>query len=250
MSPPIHAFVNAPSPPLPLDEASLDLVLALSVFTHLTIEWSAWLVELHRVDNEQGHGLLLLRKRGVPITPTERPVQLELDAGIHEQVDFETVTRVVLTHLHYDHAGGMSLLPPSLPIVIQRGEWEAGRDAVAIERNYFHPIDYAAVEPQITLVEGDHDLLGDGSVQLMLTPGHTPGHQSVLVDDWLVIGGDVTHFASSLDDKRFPVFADDFAAQAASADRLCALRDRGVVVLPGHDPEVLKPGPVLPELPA
>ena len=140
MSPPINAFVNAPLPPLPLEEASLDLVLAMSVFTHLTTEWSAWLVELHRVlkpeglliasflgrgmsesvagepwvedrigmnvldlgtpwnyggpnvllspwwirahwgrafevleliDNERGHGLLLLRKRDRPIRPGE-----------------------------------------------------------------------------------------------------------------------------------------------------------------------------------
>jgi N-acyl homoserine lactone hydrolase len=94
------------------------------------------------------------------------------------------------------------------------------------------------------LVDGDHDLLGDGSIQLLLTPGHTPGHQSVRVGERLVIGGDVTHFASGLDDHRFPVFAADFAAQAASADRLRALRDAGAVVRPGHDPAVLVAGPV------
>ena len=86
------------------------------------------------------------------------------------------------------------------------------------------------------LVDGDHDLLGDGSVELLLTPGHTPGHQSVRVGERLVIGGDVTHFASGLDDHRFPVFADDFDAQAASAERLRALRDAGADVRPGHDP--------------
>jgi glyoxylase-like metal-dependent hydrolase (beta-lactamase superfamily II) len=59
-----------------------------------------------------------------------------------------------------------------------------------------------------------------------------------------VIGGDVTHFASGLDDHRFPVFAADLTAQAASADRLRALRDAGAVVRPGHDPDVLVAGPV------
>ena len=94
------------------------------------------------------------------------------------------------------------------------------------------------------LVDGDHDLLGDGSIQLLLTPGHTPGHQSVRVGERLVLGGDVTHYASGLDDHRFPMFADDFAAQAASAERLRALRDAGATVRPGHDPDVLVPGPV------
>ena len=150
----------------------------------------------------------------------------------------------MLTHLHFDHAGGLALLPPSVPIVVQRREWEAGQDAAAVKKNFFLPADYGAVAEQVVLVDGDHDLLGDGSIQLLLTPGHTPGHQSVRVGERLVIGGDVVHYASGLDDHRFPMFADDFAAQAASADRLRALRDAGAVVRPGHDPDVLVPGPV------
>jgi glyoxylase-like metal-dependent hydrolase (beta-lactamase superfamily II) len=55
----------------------------------------------------------------------------------------------------------------------------------------------------------------------------------------------VTHFAAGLDDHRFPAFADDFDAQARSADRLRALRDAGAVVRPGHDPDLLVPGAVL-----
>jgi N-acyl homoserine lactone hydrolase len=172
------------------------------------------------------------------------PVELELERSVDEQVDLTTVTRVVLTHLHYDHAGGLALLPPSVPIVAQRREWEAGQDAAAIARNFLQPADYAAVAERVVLVDGDHDLLGDGSVRLLSTPGHTPGHKSVCVGERLVLGGDVVHFASGLDDHRFPVFADDFAAQAASAERLRMLREAGVVVRPGHDPAVLVPGRV------
>jgi N-acyl homoserine lactone hydrolase len=170
--------------------------------------------------------------------------QLELDASIDELVDLSTITKVVLTHLHFDHAGGLSLLPASIPIVVQRREWEAGQDAAAVAKNFFFPVDYGAVGHQVELVDGDHDLLGDGSVRLLGTPGHTPGHQSVRVGERLVLGGDVSHFASGLDDHRFPVFADDFAAQTASAERLRALRDAGAAVRPGHDPAVLVPGPV------
>lgn len=171
-------------------------------------------------------------------------VRLELKESVAEQIDLTTITRVVITHLHFDHAGGLALLPPSVPVVVQRREWEAAHDAAAVTRNFYLPVDYRTVEDQVVLVDGDHDLLGDRSVQLLLTPGHTPGHQSVQVGERLVIGGDVTHFASGLDDHRFPMFADDFAAQAASAKRLRALRDSGVVVRPGHDPAVLAPGSV------
>jgi N-acyl homoserine lactone hydrolase len=169
---------------------------------------------------------------------------LEQEQPLHEQIDLATITKVVLTHLHYDHAGGLSLLPAKIPLVIQRREWEAGKDAGAIERNFFFPRDYADEEREVILIDGDHDLLGDGSIELLLTPGHTPGHQSVRIGEDLILGADVTHFASGLDDHRFPVFADDHAAQRRSAECLRTLRDGGTRVIPGHDPDVLRPGPV------
>jgi N-acyl homoserine lactone hydrolase len=170
--------------------------------------------------------------------------QLELETAVGEQIDLTTITKVVMTHLHFDHAGALALLPSSVPIVVQRREWEAAHDEAAVTRNFYLPADYASVRGQIVLVDGDHDLLGDGSIELILTPGHTPGHQSIRVGERLVLGGDVTHYASGLDDHRFPVFADDHTAQAASADHLRSLRDAGALVRPGHDPEVLQPGPV------
>jgi N-acyl homoserine lactone hydrolase len=170
--------------------------------------------------------------------------RLELRQPVAEQLDLATVTKVVLTHLHFDHAGGLALLPPSVPVVVQRREWEAAQDAKAVARNFYRPLDYADIGDQVVLVDGDHDLLGDGSVELLLTPGHTPGHQSVRVGDRLVIGGDVTHYAAGLDDLRLPLFGDDLAVQAASAERLRALRDGGAAVRPGHDPDVLAAGAV------
>lgn len=165
----------------------------------------------------------------------------EQEQSIAEQIDLATVTKVVLTHLHFDHAGALSLLATSVPLVIQRREWDAGHDAAAVRRNFFLPLDYAGSEREVLLVDGDHDLLGDGSIELLLTPGHTPGHQSVRAGD-VVIGADVVHFASGLDDHRFPAFGDDLEAQGRSAERLRELRDSGLTVRPGHDPDVLRAG--------
>jgi N-acyl homoserine lactone hydrolase len=170
--------------------------------------------------------------------------KLEQERSVAEQVDLDSLTKVVLTHLHFDHAGGSALLPATVPVFVQRREWEAGADPEAIARNFFLPRDYEGLGGQVVLVDGDHDLLGDGTVGLLLTPGHTPGHQSVRVGEGLVIGGDVTHFAAGLDDHRLPIFGDDLDAQLASAERLRALRDAGATVRPGHDPEVIAPGPV------
>jgi SAM-dependent methyltransferase len=58
LSPPIRAFVSEEEPPLPLEAGSLDLIYAVSVFTHLADTWSAWLLELHR----------LLKKSGLLVT--------------------------------------------------------------------------------------------------------------------------------------------------------------------------------------
>lgn len=171
--------------------------------------------------------------------------KLEQERSVADEVDLSTVTRVVMTHLHFDHAGGLALIPDSVPVVIQRMEWEAAHDQAAIERNFFLPRDYADAPKNLVLIDGDHDLLGDGSIELLSTPGHTAGHQSVRIGD-LILGADVAHYAGTLDDRRFPVFADDHAAQGRSAERLRTLRDEGATIQPGHDPDVLEPGLLAP----
>lgn len=168
---------------------------------------------------------------------------LEQQQSVAEQLDVTTLTKVVLTHLHWDHVGGLPLIPVAVPLVIQRGEWAAGHDGAAVQRNFFLPRDYAGADRDVILIDGDHDLLGDGSVELLLTPGHTPGHESIRIGQ-LVLGIDVAHFASGLDDHRFPVFADAHEQQGRSAERLRAMRDAGLTVIPGHDPEIVRPGPV------
>ncbi len=169
--------------------------------------------------------------------------RLEQEASVADQIDVGSLTMIVLTHLHFDHAGGLELIPESVPAVVQRAEWEAGEDDDAIARNFYLPRDYAPGGREIVLVDGDHDLLGDGSVELLSTPGHTPGHQSVRIGD-LVIGADVAYYASGFDDHRFPPYGDDQERQAESARRLVGLREAGATVLPGHDPEVIVAGPV------
>jgi N-acyl homoserine lactone hydrolase len=181
-----------------------------------------------------------------PAASYERPdvfavATLEQEQSVAEQLDVATLSKVVLTHLHWDHVGGLGLIPESVPLVIQRAEWEAGHDEGAVQKNFFLSGDYALDGREVILIDGDHDLLGDGSIELLYTPGHTPGHQSIRIGE-LVLGIDVAHFASGFDDHRFPIFADDHEQQARSAERLRAMRDAGLTVIPGHDPEIVVPG--------
>ena len=57
-------------------------------------------------------------------------------------------------------------------------------------------------------MQGDHDVFGDGSVTILSTPGHTPGHQSLLVKlpktGALVLSGDAVHFRSNWENRRVP----------------------------------------------
>jgi glyoxylase-like metal-dependent hydrolase (beta-lactamase superfamily II) len=82
----------------------------------------------------------------------------------------------------------------------------------------------------VTRLQGDHDVFGDGSVMLIATPGHTPGHQSMLVrlprTGAVVLSGDAAHFRENWDARRVPSINENKEQTAASIEKLAALIDR------------------------
>ena len=129
------------------------------------------------------------------------------------------ITYLALSHLHYDHAGNANDFVASTWLV-QRPEHEA---AFGDAQGFFDRALYAELENSETmLLDGDHDVFGDGTVVIKSAPGHTPGHQVLFVDlaetGGVVLSGDLYHFPENRALKRVPTFNFDEAQTLASMD--------------------------------
>jgi glyoxylase-like metal-dependent hydrolase (beta-lactamase superfamily II) len=161
-------------------------------------------------------------------------------------IDPARVRYLVLSHLHFDHAGGLHQIP-NAELVVQRVEWAAGSDE-EMARRYFLFSRFFDLGHKVKLVEGEHDLFGDGSVVTIPSFGHTPGHQSLRVRSDMgdhILVGDACYNCEVVETRDFPAFS-DHAAMNASLDRLLTLRDPGTVMVFGHDPAQWGDAPVLP----
>ena len=108
------------------------------------------------------------------------------------------ITAMAISHTHPDHIGNLEIFPSTM-LYVQKAEYQWPG---ANNQPRFKP------EHPVTKLEGDHDLFGDGSVTLLSTPGHTPGHQSLLVKlpntGAIVLSGDAVHFKSNWDNRGVP----------------------------------------------
>lgn len=160
---------------------------------------------------------------------------------------------VVLTHLHFDHASAISEFPEST-FVLSQPEWEAATTArVPLLQgyrpaHYDHAVDYRTVDFGADYVDSygpigrTFDLFGDGSVRLAFTPGHTPGHMSVLLRlprrDF-VVAADVAYNWRQLEGGPEPFRPADRHNWRRSLHEIQAYREAYpyALIVPGHDPE-------------
>jgi N-acyl homoserine lactone hydrolase len=142
----------------------------------------------------------------------------------------------VVSHLHFDHAGGIGDLPDAR-LLVQAPEWQAGHHPKLVEVGLYNPLDFEHGH-DLQLLDGAHDVFGDGTVTCLPTPGHTRGHQALRVElasGPVVLTADCVYFESMLDEMRVPVFGFDRDLQLRSMAELARLRAAGCRLLYGHD---------------
>jgi glyoxylase-like metal-dependent hydrolase (beta-lactamase superfamily II) len=125
---------------------------------------------------------------------------------------------VAVSHTHGDHVGNVAAFAGSR-ILIQRAEYDW---AFAAGRTPPFPADV-----KVEKLDGDLDVFGDGSVVILATPGHTPGHQSLRVRlanaGTIVLSGDAAHFRDNWENRRVPSMNTDADATRASLARIDAV---------------------------
>jgi glyoxylase-like metal-dependent hydrolase (beta-lactamase superfamily II) len=179
----------------------------------------------------------------VPILPSGDGEPLERALAAHG-VALSDIARIHLSHLHNDHAGGLRLFDRSVPVTVQRSELEYGlSDHPFPERHGMFRIDYDDPDIDWRLIEGDVELAP--GLRTLFTPGHTPGHQSFVVDlpngEGYVLAFDAADLQENIERGLPPGgFVHCRAADAlASMLRLRQVADEtGYPIIPGHDPDL------------
>lgn len=179
----------------------------------------------------------------VPILPPGDGEPL-VEALAEHGLALTDVARVYLSHLHNDHAGGLRLLDRSVPVTVQRRELEYGMsDHPFPERHGMFRIDYDDPDIDWRLIDGDVELAP--GVRTVFTPGHTPGHQSFVIDlpdgKGYVLAFDAADLRENLERELPPggfVHCEARDALASMMRLKEAAAQTDYPVLPGHDPQV------------
>ncbi len=145
------------------------------------------------------------------------------------------VAIAVVSHLHFDHCGGLGQLPAAR-VLVQEAEWRAAFHERLVEFGVYNPRDFDLGHDR-DLLDGEHDVFGDGRLRLLPTAGHTAGHQSLLVDGTTLLVGDACYCQQALDRDALPAFSVDPGRQR---DVFVWLRDQqahGTRLVYSHDPD-------------
>jgi glyoxylase-like metal-dependent hydrolase (beta-lactamase superfamily II) len=157
-------------------------------------------------------------------TPNFAPKVSIVDQLAKLNIKPDQVKYVGISHYHADHTGQVASFPKATLLIGAR-EWDAITAPKPAEGVNYKPFEnWAKGEGKVEPLVLDKDVFGDGSVIVLRTPGHTPGHQSLLVklpqSGAFILSGDAAHFHENYDSDGVPAFNYDRAQTVASLERL------------------------------
>ena len=210
----------------------------------MPLDYFVWLIKNHEhtvlVDTGFGEAAAQKRKRRI-----FKPVELGINSlGISP----ESISDVIITHMHYDHAGNLDLFPnATFHIQDQEIEFVTGRcmchdhirapydeeDVVSMVRNVYRK--------RVHFHDGDEKIFE--GLEVYKIGGHTKGLQCVKVSTQrgnVILASDASHFYANILERRpFPIVF-NLADMMEGFNKIEELADSPEHIIPGHDPEVLR----------
>jgi glyoxylase-like metal-dependent hydrolase (beta-lactamase superfamily II) len=233
---------GTPAAPTPLNQRFSD-TYALGD-TKLQLVFSCYLI---KHDNEY-----LLWDTGHALTaPNVAPKVSLVDLLAQVNVKPEQIKYVGISHYHGDHIGQVGSFPKAT-LLIGKGDWDVLTNPTRPENA--NPVPFAnwiKGEGKVEPVPLDKDVFGDGSAIMLYTPGHTPGHHSLLLKlpqmGTVLISGDLMHFRENYETNGVPAFNTDRSQTLASLDRIKKIvAGSKATVIIQHDPRDVDKLPAFP----
>lgn len=203
-------------------------------------------VPCYLIEHENGR---LLWDGGLPksVADVEGPVSFDGGSMVYKRwivdqladmdISPSDVTHVAYSHLHFDHAGAANFFVES-NVIMQRKEWDAafGGESEFVDTSLFDGLKGA----KLSFIDGDYDVFGDGSVKLIYSPGHTPGHQVLLIalenTGQVLLSGDLYHTRANRSLRRAPTFNYDAEQTLKSMTKVeQLLAENGATLWIEHD---------------
>jgi glyoxylase-like metal-dependent hydrolase (beta-lactamase superfamily II) len=210
----------------------------------IRMDYFVWVArnDSHTVVIDTGFDALAARRRG-------RQLLLEPSDGLRRLgVDAAQVQHVIITHLHYDHAGNLPKFPRAR-FHLQEREMAFATGPCMAQPFFAHAYDLECVLGMVRLVYGAQVQFHDGDAEILPgisvhhVGGHTLGLQIVRVNTrvgWVVLASDAAHYLANMTSGHpFPIVA-NVMEMTAGWQRMKALASRPEYIVPGHDPLVME----------
>ncbi|HSH41738.1 MAG TPA: N-acyl homoserine lactonase family protein [Arenicellales bacterium] len=158
------------------------------------------------------------------------------------------VDLIAFSHHHFDHTGNARLFAKATYLLNRRELQWSRNEPFGVEPEHLALV----TDANSKLIEHDYDVFGDGKVRILQTPGHTPGHQALMLKldtaGTVILSGDLYHTRDNFSLSRVAAVNHSRAETLASFDRVVSLINKyGARIVIQHDPDDIAALPPFPE---